>query len=54
VSAPLPFNLSSVVLGLLHLAVGEDIMLRILDDLTLVTDELSCGNLCLKKLIELL
>ena len=50
----LQFNLSSVVLGLLHLAVGEDILLRILDDLTLVPDEVSCGNLCLKKLIKLL
>lgn len=54
VSAPLPFNISGVVLGLLHLAVGEDILLRILDNLTLVTDEVSCENLCLKKLIKLL
>jgi hypothetical protein len=54
VSASLPFSLSGVVLGLLHLAVGEDLLLRILDDLTLVTDEVSCGNLCLEKLIKLL
>lgn len=53
-TAPRQLNPSGVVLGLLHLTIGEDILLRILNDLTTVPDELSRGNFRLKKLIKLL
>lgn len=45
---------SGLVFGLLHLAIREDILPRILHDLTLVACELPRKDLCLKDLIKLL
>jgi hypothetical protein len=46
-------NRSSLILGLLHLAVREDVLSCILHNLALIARELPCGNFSLKDLVQL-